>query len=111
MTTGQRCACGRELPPAWPRADACGCAVCNECWDHESEHAILYGDPTAPKPRGILLTTERGGLVLDPFCGSGSTGIAAQMEGRRFIGMEREASWCEVARAEISGTLFAEATA
>jgi len=28
--------------------------VCNECWDHESEHAILYGDPTAPKPRGIL---------------------------------------------------------
>mgnify|MGYP001439657617 CR=1 FL=1 len=54
MSTGQRCACGRELPPAWPRADAWGRAVCNECWDHESEHAILYGDPTAPKPRGIL---------------------------------------------------------
>lgn len=55
MTTGQRCSCGRELPPAWPRADDWGRPVCNECLAGSTDLAtILYGDPTAPKPRGIL---------------------------------------------------------
>ena len=47
-----------------------------------------------------LLCTP-GGTVLDPFTGSGSTGAACVLEGRRFIGIEREASYVEVARARI----------
>jgi DNA methylase len=39
----------------------------------------------------VALITPPGGLVLDPFAGSGSTGIAAVMEGRMFLGLEREA--------------------
>lgn len=38
----------------------------------------------------IRLTTREGGTVLDCFMGSGTTGEAAHLEGRRFIGIERE---------------------
>lgn len=48
------------------------------------------------------LVTPPGGLVLDPFMGSGSTGKAAIREGFRFIGIEREASYLEIAKARIS---------
>ena len=42
-----------------------------------------------------------GGLVLDPFLGSGTTAIAALMEGRRWIGIEREPEYAAIARARI----------
>jgi DNA modification methylase len=48
------------------------------------------------------LITPPGGIVLDPFTGSGSTGKAAMAEGFRFIGIEREAEYIEIARARIS---------
>ena len=50
------------------------------------------------------LITQTGGLVLDPFMGSGSTGKAALLEGFRFIGIEREAEFVEIARARIAKT-------
>jgi site-specific DNA-methyltransferase (adenine-specific) len=48
------------------------------------------------------LVTPPGGVVLDPFAGSGSTGKAAALEGFRFIGIEREAEYVEIARARIA---------
>ena len=47
------------------------------------------------------LVTPPGGVVLDPFMGSGSTGKAAALEGFRFIGIEREAEYLEIARGRI----------
>lgn len=47
------------------------------------------------------LVTPAGGLVLDPFMGSGSTGRGAVLEGFRFIGIEREAEYIDIARARI----------
>jgi len=41
----------------------------------------------------VRLIAPAGGLVLDPFCGSGSTGCAAVLENRRFLGIEREAEY------------------
>lgn len=48
------------------------------------------------------LVTPPGGTVLDPFMGSGSTGRGAVMEGLRFIGIEREAEYLEIAKARIA---------
>ncbi|KKN01834.1 hypothetical protein LCGC14_1123700 [marine sediment metagenome] len=49
------------------------------------------------------LVTPPGGTVLDPFAGSGSTGIGALREGFNFVGIEREAESAELARARIKG--------
>lgn len=48
------------------------------------------------------LVTPQGGLVLDPFTGSGTTGCAAVLEGFRFVGVEREAEYVEIARRRIA---------
>lgn len=48
------------------------------------------------------LVTPPGGLILDPFTGSGSTGCAAVLEGFRFIGIEREAEYVAIARRRIA---------
>lgn len=47
------------------------------------------------------LVTPPGGVVIDPFTGSGSTGRAAILEGFQFIGIEREADYLAIARARI----------
>jgi len=48
------------------------------------------------------LVTPKGGTVLDPFMGSGSTGIAAKDEGFEFIGIEKEKEYFEIAEQRIS---------
>lgn len=48
-----------------------------------------------------LTSTPDGGLVLDPFMGSGSTGIAALKEGRQFCGIELDKHYAEIAAARL----------
>ena len=50
------------------------------------------------------LITPKGGIVLDPYAGSGSTGIAAKQEGFEFIGIEKEEEYCKIAEARIKNT-------
>lgn len=50
----------------------------------------------------VRLACPPGGLVLDPFCGSGTTGAAAAIEGRCFLGIELEAPYVEIAKARIA---------
>ena len=47
------------------------------------------------------LVTPKGGTVLDPFMGSGSTGMAAKDEGFEFIGIEKEKEYFEIAESRI----------
>lgn len=69
------------------------------------------------KPERVMEVVCRiappGAIILDPFCGSGSTGVAALRLGRRFIGIERNAEYAAVARerlaAEVSGLTLAAA--
>lgn len=51
----------------------------------------------------VRLVTPPGGCVLDPFLGSGTTGIAAKLEGFGFLGIEREADYMTIAAARVSG--------
>ena len=57
----------------------------------------------------LRLVTPRGGLVLDPFAGSGTTGVAALAENVRFLGVEREPDYVRIARwrIEAEAPLFA----
>jgi site-specific DNA-methyltransferase (adenine-specific) len=49
----------------------------------------------------IKLITPKGGVVLDPFMGSGSTGKAAIKNDFNFIGIEREKEYFDIAKARI----------
>lgn len=57
--------------------------------------------PTALMRYLCRLITPPGGLILDPFLGSGSTGKAARQEGFRFIGIEKEPEYLIIAQARI----------
>ena len=48
--------------------------------------------------RIIMASTEPGALILDPFAGSSSTGVAAKILGRRYIGIEKETEFLELSK-------------
>ena len=75
-------------------------------------HAIQHAYPKgflhpSPKPKALLTwlvdkATRPGDLILDPFCGSGTTGVACVQTGRRFIGIEIDPGYADIARARIA---------
>jgi len=63
----------------------------------QKPEALLY--------RILLACTKPGDIVLDPFFGTGTTGAVARRLGRRWIGIEREPAYVEVANERIESTL------
>jgi site-specific DNA-methyltransferase (adenine-specific) len=66
-----------------------------------------YAIHPTQKPEGIVIPLVRyscppGGLVLDPFAGSGTTGVVCVREGRQFIGIEKDPEMAEKARKRIA---------
>ncbi|MBM3573444.1 MAG: site-specific DNA-methyltransferase [Alphaproteobacteria bacterium] len=59
----------------------------------QKPEALLY--------RVILATSKPGDVVLDPFFGTGTTGAVAKRLGRRFIGLEREHDYAQIARERV----------
>ena len=62
-----------------------------------------FGKHPAQKPLGLLArivaaSTNPGAVVLDPFCGSGTAGLACLLAGRQFVGIEIDAAYCEIAK-------------
>lgn len=75
-------------------------------WEFRAESARKVGHP-APFPvelpyRCIQLYTFEGDVVLDPFCGVGSTCVAAAKSGRRFIGYDTSAKYAAAAEKRLS---------
>ncbi len=77
----------------------------------------LHGHHPTQKPlrlvrRALLASTREGDLVFDPFCGSGTTAVAAKELGRFFVGAELEREFCELAgrriRAAVRGSVLRE---
>jgi site-specific DNA-methyltransferase (adenine-specific) len=54
--------------------------------------------------RALLASSREGDLVFDPFCGSGTTAVAAKELGRFFVGAEMERGFCELAGRRIGAT-------
>lgn len=87
-------------------------------WHHAALHGSLSeqtGHPT-PKPLALMLEqvgqfTEPGDVIADPFCGGGTTGVAALRLGRRFIGIELDEKHAQTSRerlqAEDNGSTLA----
>jgi len=74
--------------------------------DDESGRTTAKNNHPTVKPTDLMaylirLVTPKGGIVLDPFMGSGSTGKAAVREGMEFIGIERETEYFEIAKSRI----------
>ena len=71
-------------------------------WEIPPESAKRVGHP-APFPvalaeRVVALYSYKGDVVLDPFCGSGTTCVAAQRRGRHYVGYDIVPEYCELAR-------------
>ena len=64
--------------------------------EHQTQKPIALLQPI------IRVVSPVGGVVLDPFCGSGSTLVAARDIGRRAIGVERDEAYCEIAARRLS---------
>jgi site-specific DNA-methyltransferase (adenine-specific) len=63
----------------------------------KAEKHHLTGKPV-DLMRAVNAITTPGGLILDPFCGSGATGVAALRDGYRFLGIEVMAEFAATAR-------------
>ena len=63
------------------------------------EHFAMY--PEKLIEPCILAGSEKGGIVLDPFFGSGTTGVVAKKHGREYIGIDINAKYCELAEKRI----------
>lgn len=55
--------------------------------------------PLALVVRAILASTQKDDMILDPFAGSSTTGIAANMLGRKFVGVEQDSGFLKISKA------------
>jgi site-specific DNA-methyltransferase (adenine-specific) len=82
-TAGHRPLVGESLPGLWVQPTP-------RDRHHQTEKPLqIYRD--------LVRVAPVGGIVLDPFAGSGTTGVAALAEGRRFVGIEMSAAYVDVA--------------
>jgi len=70
-------------------------------WNTKRKNSHPTVKPVALMAYLVRLVTPPNGIVLDPFMGSGSTGIAARLEGFKFCGMEQDKSYFDIASERI----------
>lgn len=68
-----------------------------------AKHYATFSTDLATKP--ILAGCPKGGMVLDPFCGTGTTGETAIRLGRKFIGIDGKKEYCSIADKRLSNCL------
>jgi site-specific DNA-methyltransferase (adenine-specific) len=86
---------------AWTNLDKCGVRIKRHLWSGPFREGgeERNGHPTQ-KPLAVMAWAAGftdGNSVLDPFMGSGTTGVACAQMGRRFIGIEREPKYFDIA--------------
>jgi site-specific DNA-methyltransferase (adenine-specific) len=93
------------IPPRMPNGDLPGSVLAHR--KPSSEERARGGRHPTQKPVSLMidlahLWCPEGGLIVDPFAGSGSTGVAAIKAGRRFAGAERSVEFVSIANARIA---------
>ncbi len=66
----------------------------------EYDHPAMFPEELAR--RVLLLFSFRGDVVLDPFCGVGTTCVAARRNNRRFVGIDASDAYCEEAKRRLA---------
>ena len=51
----------------------------------------------------VSIASQEDSIILDPFCGSGTTCVAAKMLGRRYIGIDISSEYCDISRKRLKG--------
>lgn len=113
-----------RIPPKYPakrayRGPRVGSYSCHplgknpeDVWDipnvngrhvEKTDHPCQF--PVALAERLVLALTNKGGVVFDPFCGSGSAGVAAAIHSRRFWGADTEEAYVALARRRLAEAL------
>lgn len=107
----RRMAGGRQMKSFWPEFGRNGDEP-HDVWveappaNGEKSHGKHPTQkPVALLERIVLASTADGALILDPFMGSGTTGVAAIRHGRRFVGIELEPGYVAVAARRIKDEL------
>jgi len=84
-------------------------ALVGDVWTdiHRIKHNVRRDEHPCQLPihlleRIILMSTDPGDVVLDPFLGTGTTAIAAKAMGRNFVGIELDAAYAEIARGKLT---------
>lgn len=101
LSTNACARCGKRVK-ANGSGDKCECGDLRETVktsDRGNHHPTVK--PIALMEWLVTLVTPPGGVVLDPFTGSGTTGAASFRKGFRFVGCEREPEYVQIARARI----------
>lgn len=80
--------------------DYMGCGDKNKL---KRKHPATFPDKLAKD--SIVCFCPEGGVVLDPFMGSGSSAVGAMITGRKFIGFEISKEYCEIANERIQETI------
>jgi DNA modification methylase len=91
--------------------DASRFFYCAKPGKKDRDDGVENNDHPTVKPTELMrylvrLVTPPGGVVLDPFCGSGSTGRGAILEGKLFIGIDLDEDYLEIARRRINACLI-----
>jgi site-specific DNA-methyltransferase (adenine-specific) len=110
----------RKTPMSGRGQGGLKCKICNK-WKNSGSPCVcknpdfeevkfeskpnFNGHPTV-KPIKLMqylvkMITPRNGIVLDPFCGSGTTGVACKIEGFEFVGLEQDIEYTKIAQARI----------
>jgi site-specific DNA-methyltransferase (adenine-specific) len=74
--------------------------ICSETKRIADTHVAVF--PVAFAEYFIKGSTNEGELVLDPFAGTGTTGVACKNLNRRFIGIEKQTNYVEIAARRIA---------
>ena len=76
----------------------------NDCGSKQGIHVAQVDESQHPTEKPVLLmqhyirnSTQPGETVIDPFMGTGTTGVAAIRAGRKFVGIEKDPRWFDVA--------------